>query len=103
MFQNHTGCGLDSVKKSVVTSRAPSRCYRYSGLDQLVLEEGLVGLTVKAAVKFGAAGLVENSRQYDVRWLYGICTGDMWYVCNEFKREVIHSCRCMYSCICVYD
>ena len=77
--------------------------------EHLIFKTSIAGVKtrllvdVKAAIRFEAAGLVENSQQCDVRWLYGIHTGNMQYICDGFKREIIHSCRYMYLCMCVCD
>ena len=57
---------------------------------------------MRAAVRFEAASLVKSSQQCDVRWLYGICTGDIWYIYVRFKKEVIHSIQ-MYVLVRVCD
>ena len=46
---------------------------------------------VRSTVRFEAADLVESSQQCDMRWLYGVHTGDIQYIYVRFKREVIHN------------
>ena len=59
----------------------------------------LLYANVKAAVRFGAMGLVESSQQCYLQWLYGVHIGDIQYVCIEFK-EVIHNIQLdEYMCV----